>query len=209
MTAPPCSSLIVRRIAMTDEPDNLCADMQRYIATTTIGPSALRNQGSPGVIEKAQLFLSRLDVGMFAVSDEKSFLRVLERATAQLQHRLPADSQHWGAARKALNLFLRDVCYNRFICRTHRLAMLEPWLEITLDNLVATALKRRAGRGGLPRWPGLKRLTPPVSEEFQSVAKRWADAEGISRVHLDMRIWLRERTKLANNALHRTARSRR
>lgn len=194
---------------MRDKPDSFCADMQRYIATTTIGPSALRNQGSPGVIEKAQLFLAALDVGMFVVKDERSFLSVLDSATADLQHRLPADSQHWGAARKALNLFLRDVCYNRFISLRHPLAVLEPWLEIPLDNLVATALKRRAGRGGLPSWPGLKRLTPAVSQKFQSTARDWADAEGISRVHLDMRIWLRERTKLANNALHRTAGSRR
>jgi len=194
---------------MSDAPDNFCADMQRYIATTTIGPSALRNQGSPGVIEKAQLFLSGLDVSIFIVNDERSFLRVLDSATAQLQRRLPADSQHWGGARKALNLFLRDVCYNRFICLRYPLAILEPWMEIPLDKFVATALKRRAGRGGLPTWPGLKRLTSTVSQEFQSVAKRWADAEGISRVHLDMRIWLRERAKLANNTLHRTARSRR
>ena len=204
------SDSLVSHIAMSDEPDNFCADMQRYIATTTIGPSALRNQGSPGVISKAQRFLSKLDVAKFAVNDEESFLRVLNSATDQLQHGLPADSQHWGAARKALNLFLRDVCYNRFICLRHPpLAILEPWLEIPLDNLVATALKKHAGRGGLPKWPGLKRLTSVVSQKFQSEAKKWANSEGVSRVHLDMRIWLRERTKLANNALHRTARGRR
>jgi hypothetical protein len=40
-----------------------------------------------------------------------------------------------------------------------------------------------------------------VSEQFQRAAKDWADTEGISRVHLDMRIWVEERTKLANKAL--------
>lgn len=78
-------------------------------------------------------------------------------------------------------------------------------MEIPLDNLVATALKRRVGRGGLPSWLGLKRLTPSVSWQFQLRAKDWADAEGISRVHLDMRIWVEQRTSLANKTLLRRA----
>lgn len=42
--------------------------------------------------------------------------------------------------------------------------------------------------GGLPSWPGLKGLTSRVSMQFQRVARGLADEEGISRVHLDMRI---------------------
>jgi hypothetical protein len=176
------------------------ADVQRYIAATTIGPSALRNQGGPGVIERAQLFLSALDIRTLAVKDEESFLDVLDTATAELQQRLPVHCNHWGAARKAINLFLRDICYNRFLSHKYSLAVLEPWIEIPLDSLVAFALKRHVGRGGLPSWPGLKGLTPPVSLRFQRVAKDWADTEGISRAHLDMRIWIQERTKLAKKA---------
>lgn len=183
--------------------------MQRYIAVTTIGPSTLRNQGGPGVIEATQRFLSALDIHAFAVSNEESFLEVLDTTTAELQGGLPAGSGHWGAARKALNLFLRDICYNRFLSQRYLLAELEPWMEIPLDSLVAGTLKRRVGRGGLPSWPGLKGLTPGVSMQFQRVARDLADAEGISRVHLDMRIWLHQRTPLANKALHRTADRRR
>ena len=193
---------------MQDKPDSFHADMQRYIAVTTVGPSTLRNQGGPGVIEAAQRFLSELDIRTLAVDDENSFLAVLNTTTAELRRRLPLDSQHWGAARKALNLFLRDICYNRFLSRRYSLAVVEPWMEIPLDSLVATALKKRVGRRGLPSWPGLKGLTPHVSLRFQHAARDRADAEGISRVHLDMRIWLTQRTKLANSALHRTARSR-
>lgn len=194
---------------MQDKTDSFYSDMQRYIAVTTVGPSALRNQGGPGVIDMAQRFLSALDIHTFAVNDEKSFLEVLDATTAKLQQRLPDNSQHWGAARKALNLFLRDICYNRFLSQKYSLDMLEPWMEIPLDSLVAAALKRHVGRGGLPGWSGLKGLTPSVSLRFQRAARDWADAEGISRVHLDMRIWVKDRTKLANQALHRTAGSRR
>jgi len=189
---------------MRDKTGSFYADMQRYIAVTTVGPSALRNQGGPGVIETAQRFLSELDLRAFAVNDEKSFLAVLDVTTAELQRRLPVESQHWGAARKALNLFLRDICYNRFLSQEYSLAVLEPWMEIPLDSLVAAALKRHVGRGRLPAWPGLKGLTPPVSLRFQAAARDWADTEGISRVHLDMRIWVKDRTKLANKTLHRT-----
>ena len=180
---------------------DIFGDMQRYIAATTIGPSALRNQGGPHVIERAQLFLSTIDIRTFAVNDERTFLAALNATTTRLQRSLPAHCQHWGAARKALNLFLRDVCYNRFLSEKYSLARLEPWMEIPLDSLVGYALVKRIGRGGLPTWPGLKGLTPPVSVEFQRVAKDWADEEDISRIHLDMRIWLEERTKLAKKAL--------
>lgn len=194
---------------MQGKTNSFNADMQRYIAVTTVGPSALRNQGGPGVIETAQRFLSALDIRTFAVNDEKSFLAVLDATTTELRRRLPPDSQHWGAARKALNLFLRDICYNRFLSRRYSLAVLEPWMEIPLDSLVAAALKRYVGRGQLPAWPGLKGLTPLVSLRFRRAARGWADAEGISRVHLDMRLWVEQRTKLVNNAPHRMARSRR
>ncbi len=194
---------------MQDKTDSFYTDMQQYIAVTTVGPSTLRNQGGPGVIEMAQRFLSVLDLSILAVNDEKSFLAVLDATTAKLQQRLPVDSQHWGAARKALNLFFRDICYNRFLSHRYSLAVLEPWMEIPLDSLVATSLKRHVGRGGLPKWPGLIRLTPAVSLRFQRAARDWAGAEGISRVHLDMRIWVKARTKLANKALHRAAGSRR
>lgn len=190
---------------MQDKTDSFYADMQRYIAVTTVGPSALRNQGGPGLIEKAHHFLSTLDIRTFAVNDEKSFLEVLDTTTDKLRRTLPLDSQHWGAARKALNLFLRDICYNRFLSPRYSLAVLEPWMEIPLDSLVAAALKRHVGRGGLPIWPGLKGLTPRVSLWFQHAARDWANTECISRVHLDMRIWVNQRNKLANKALHRTA----
>lgn len=63
-----------------------------------------------------------------------------------------------------LNLFLRDSCYNRFLCKKYGLFQAEEWMEIPLDSLTAASLKRRGARGNLPQWPGLSRLTPGVSE---------------------------------------------
>jgi hypothetical protein len=176
-------------------------DLQRYVAITTVGPSALRNQGSPGVIKAAQDHLASLDLRTVCVGNETEFLAWLDHETEELRRSLPNRAQNWGAARKALNLFLRDVCYNRFLCEHSRVSRAEDWMEIPLDSLIASSLKRWVRNNGddpLPRWPGLNRLTPDISSRFQSAAKRRARSEGISRVHLDMRLWAREREKTAN-----------
>jgi len=169
--------------------DRFYWDMQRYIAVTTIGPSTLRNQGASGVIKAAQKYLAVVDLAEFNAEKEEEFLSALDVQTDRLRAALPSGAQHWGAARKALNVFLRDVCYNRFLCEKHGLASLEDWMEIPLDGLVAQALKRKAGRGRLPRWPGISELTPDVSGPFQAFARRIAASMGISR----MRLWVEER----------------
>lgn len=175
--------------------DDFYRDMQRYIAVTAIGPSALRNQGSKGVIRAAQKYLATVDLGVFRAEDEATFLRTLDKETEKLRRTLPREAQNWGAARKALNLFLRDICYNRFLCKRHRLIQTEEWMEIPLDSLIAASLKRKGTRGHLPSWPGLNGLTPEVSLKFQEFAKQIALAQGISRVHLDMRLWTEERER--------------
>jgi len=175
--------------------DEFYHDMQRYIAVTTIGPSALRNQGSKGVVKAAQRHLAAVDLGVFRVEDEAAFHRTLDQETERLRRALPREAQNWGAARKALNLFLRDICYNRFLCKRHKLAQTEEWMEIPLDSLIAASLKRKGKRGHLPPWPGLNGLTPKLSFKFQAFAKQVALAQGISRVHLDMRLWTEERER--------------
>ncbi len=184
--------------------DQFYRDMQRYIAVTTVGPSALRNQGSKGVIKAAQNYLAVMDLGAFRTKNEPSFLKTLNIQTERLRLALPKGARNWGAARKACNLFLRDICYNRFLCEQHGLSDSEEWMEIPLDGLVALALKRKGKRGALPRWPGLNGLTPEVSAKFQAYARKVANDQGISRVHLDMRLWTLEREKNGEqSAAHR------
>lgn len=185
--------------------DQFCCDMQKHIAISAIGPSALRNQGSEGVIKAAQKHLADINLQVFSAKDEGAFLRVLDDQTEILRRALPRGAQNWGAARKALNLFLRDLCYNRFLCEKHGLALMEEWMEIPLDSLTAASLKRKGKRGELPQWPGLNGLTPYVSSKFQALAKRVASTQGISRIHLDMRLWAEERERTANESLHRIA----
>lgn len=173
--------------------------MQRYIAITTIGPSTLRNQGSKGVIKAAQQYLSKINLRKFTTKDEISFLKNLDYETERLRKSLPVESQNWGAARKALNLFLRDICYNKFLSSKYKLSNSENWMEIPLDSFVSNSLKRHVKRGQLPLWPGLNKLTSEISFKFQCVAKKVAKSQNISRIHLDMQLWVKERDKIGES----------
>jgi hypothetical protein len=162
--------------------------LQRRIAEGAVGPSALRNQGNRNVIARARTFLGELDLTRFVVGREPEFRKTLDRCTEQLRRAFPPRARHWGAARKALNLFLRDVLYNQYLADHLRFAKVEAWLEVPLDSYVAkdlTALSLRS----LPKWRGVKYLTPKESTEFQTVARQIASGHGIASVHLDVYFW--------------------
>jgi hypothetical protein len=88
-----------------------------------------------------------------------------------------------------VNLFLRDVLYNRFLCDHYRLAHVEPWLEVPLDGDVAEQLRRESEGVALSKWNGIKRVTPELSNEYQCAAARVAERKQTARVHLDLLWW--------------------
>ena len=173
-------------------PASFISTMQRRVATVAIGPSTLRGQGK-GVIQATQDFLARLSLARIPASGEARFRVWLDRQTESLLDALPIKNRPWGAARKAINIFLRDALYNRYLAHRFGLRKLEPWLEIPLDSAVAKGLKRLAGRGVLPPWPGLKHLRKDISDEYQAVAFEMASRKGMAKVHLDMYLWLENR----------------
>jgi hypothetical protein len=173
-------------------PKTFIPTVQRKVATSAVGPSALRGQGA-GVLGVSQQFLADLSLARVPKSNEIRFRRWLDRQTDALLDELPINGRPWGAARKAINLFLRDVLYNQYLSYHFAFGQVERWLEIALDSAVACGLKAEAGRGALPRWPGLKYLDQTVSDEFQAFASAHAQTLGIERVHLDMYLWLENR----------------
>ncbi|MBW8003455.1 MAG: hypothetical protein FVQ80_15815 [Planctomycetes bacterium] len=153
-----------------------------------IGPSALRNQGSAKVLEKAREYLRTIDLRAFSDIDEPTFKSLLDKHTLKLQHHLPTNAQHWGAARKAMNLFLRDILYNRYLCSSYAFVQNEKWLEVPLDSYVARGIRANFD-GDLPKWSGIKNLTPATSDKFQIAAKYIARNRKIVPVHLDVYFW--------------------
>jgi hypothetical protein len=168
--------------------------MREKVAVSAVGPSALRGQGK-GVLYSTQKVLKRVNLLKLPVDSQDDFHTWLDKQTATILGAMPINSNPWGAARKALNLFLRDVLYNRYLCKEYGINKVEYWLEIPLDSAVAEGLMKRARdiQEHLPRWPRLKHLTKDDSDKYQRFAERLATQERIARVHLDMTLWLENR----------------
>ena len=179
-------------LAAKTQPKDFVKTLQRKVAFTAIGPSALRGQGK-GVLRTSQDFLAHMSLERIPKSSAKRYQLWLDNQTEALLNILPIKNRPWGAARKAINLFLRDALYNQYLNKKFQLQKLESWLEIPLDSAVAKGLNSFSYRGELPRWPGLKNLKPNISESFQVFASKQAMIKGIARVHLDMYLWLNNR----------------
>jgi len=166
--------------------------IKKRVAVLAIGSSTLRNQGAKGVAESARKFLDRLNLEAIAEGERVSFGRRLNRATENMQRTFPAGAKNWGAARKAINLFLRDVLYNRYLSAQYRFDRIAGHLEVPLDGDVARALRSEPEGADLPRWPSIKHLTPEISALYQAVAKSVAERMGTTPVHLDLHYWRRD-----------------
>lgn len=162
---------------------------------SAVGPSALRGQGK-GVLYAAQQVLKDLNLLTLPNDRQEAFRSWLDKQTIEILNAMPTKNPAWGAARKAINLFLRDALYNRYLCPDYRIDKVEYWLEIPLDSAVAKGLIENDTEGDLPAWPRLKRLNRDDSDKYQKFAGTLADKEGIARVHLDIVLWLRNRRGL-------------
>jgi hypothetical protein len=123
------------------------------------------------------------------LTERSEFLVVLGKKTNQLKRRYPEGAKNWGAARKAINIFLREVIYNRHVERYYQLRNIERWLEVPLDSHVARSIKSTSYGNTLPRWKSIKGLTPKVSEEYQVAANKVAKRLGVNRIDLDIYLW--------------------
>ncbi len=164
--------------------------MQRRLGRTAVGPSTARGMGPQGTISAARGFLQELDLRRFNVTTAAAYRRRLDEVTLELQARLPGTAQHWGAARKFLNIFLRNCSYDRFISEAYDLSRLEAWMEVPLDSHVAKGIKSDLQADDtVPRWSTVIRLSPSESDIWQAAARKIASQEGIAPVHLDVRYW--------------------
>jgi hypothetical protein len=166
--------------------------LRRREASTAVGPSTARRMGPKGTISAAQEYLASLNLARFRVNSDKESRAALDQATECFLDQLPAGGKHWGAARKFLNIFLRNVIYNRFLCEHYGLIILEPWLELPLDSQVAKGLREEANGRSLPRWKTVIGLDRETNKKFQEFATSVAAKESIHRVHLDIKYWRRD-----------------
>jgi hypothetical protein len=124
-----------------------------------------------------------------AVEDRSEFRVQLRGITRVLKAALPKSGRAWGRARKVVNIFLRDVVYNADLRNHYELRRVRAWLEIPLDSHIAKGLRAEPEGAALPRWLGVKYLTPEVSKTYQGVASAVAKRYGVCRVDLDVYYW--------------------
>jgi len=168
--------------------------IQTRTATVAIGASTFRNQGASNVVSNTREFLKRLDLRQFSAKTATTFQNTLDRETKKLRNALPVGAQNWGAARKALNIFLRDVFYNYYLRDGYGFGKLEQWLELPLDKDAARGLRKDSKDMDkqVPRWLGVKHLNCDISKDYQAAAERVAQRRAIARVHLDL-IYFRQK----------------
>ena len=158
--------------------------VRHHITKSVIGPSSARGLLSKGTIQYVRDFLRDLDTRQFTKRGE--FSATLDLKTNALARKGQAS---WGAARKFLNLYLREITYNFSLREKYHLERIEHLLEVPLDNNVAKALKIEEEGVRLPRWPGVIHLIPDTSAQYQSVAAAVAARKRTCRVHLDLLYW--------------------
>ncbi|HEX2847354.1 MAG TPA: hypothetical protein VHN59_12455 [Chitinophagaceae bacterium] len=175
--------------------------LHRRIAQISVGASAIRNQGKKGdkgLIKTCRnYFENEIELSVFfkKLHDRDEYKELLDKHTQAIVSLFPETARSWGAARKGLNLFFRDVVYNKYLADKFNLSsdfisnnkMLEN-LEIPLDKDVAKKLRERF-KQALPKWEGIKHLTEKVSAAYQLKAAELASEKNIARVHLDLEFW--------------------
>ncbi len=165
--------------------------LRQRVASGAVTPSAARRMGPKGTVRAARKFLGRKislkDVG----TSGRKFPDLLDALTRKLVRALPKKAQHWGAARKFLNIFLRDATYNVYLRDAFRLERIEDQLEVPVDSQVAKelALRMKTLKARLPRWTTVISLDPSTNKKYQDAARLIAKKEKIAPVHFDVIAW--------------------
>jgi hypothetical protein len=177
--------------------------LQKRIASGAVTPSAARNMGPTGTIKAARKFLAD-EISLIEVaSSGRKYPALLDAQTSRLRRALPKRGKrgkHWGAARKFLNIFLRDATYNVYLRKAYRLDRIENRLEVPLDSHMADYLTTRVKelnlRIKLPPWGKVILVNKRTNRKYQEAAKAIARAEAknerLNPVHLDVIAWRRK-----------------
>ncbi len=174
--------------------------IHKRLSIISVGASALRNQGASGIIKIAREYFYTIDIEEFmsCIDSKDVYSKFLNKHTDNLVSIFPENGRSWGGARKGLNLFFREVVYNKFFSdyfglptRITEFNEKVKFLEVPLDRDVATGIYSES-EVTLPKWKSIKSLTPTISEEYQIVAQIIAEKENYAKVNLDLRYWRKE-----------------
>jgi hypothetical protein len=189
--------LIVLKNELNMKETEFIESVRNRLINISVGASALRNQGASGIVEKSRsYFRNNIELSRFFDKlPKKTFDKYLDEHTNLLLLDYPKKGKSWGAARKALNLYFRELVYNKFICDYYRVPKAKKKyhdfilnLEVPLDKDVAMGIKKNSLDSTL-KWIGIRNLDKETSSLFQEAAEIIAKQQGIARVHLDLNYW--------------------
>jgi hypothetical protein len=189
--------------------------IQHYVANVVIGPTTLRNQPSDKVAEKARDFLTtRIDLNELKNKQITDYRNWLDKKTKELMNWFPDGAKDdWGAARKAINLFMIGAYFNRILFEKYKLDRFKNVLETPLDGRAAKRLreygkkkgvawmcklcsedarkscKKQRLRCGDSAFPGIVNLKEYQSRGYQEVATEFAREVGLPLAEIDIVLW--------------------
>jgi hypothetical protein len=159
--------------------------IKQYIAYGSVGASTVRGLGVKRVVAAARKALHKIDLTHY----KESFPTLLNTDTEVIRLSLPDGAQHWGVARKVLNIFLRGSLYNTYLTKQYELSHLDAYYEIPLDSISAKGIRANTLEKPLPKWVGVKHVSREINQNFQRLANIIANEKSTLRVHLDAIFW--------------------
>ena len=169
-----------------------------HTSNLAISSSTLRNQGAKGIITAARKFLREMKLQeMTEAFNTMHYATFLDKETNKLIaifSKLYDDKsfRNFGAARKSINIFARDVFYNKIFIEHYKINQGRKHysqLELPLDSYTTKGILK-SHPDLKSHWNGIKYLTPDDNIILQTAATKIADSKKINRIELDI-IWWR------------------
>ncbi|MEX2395486.1 MAG: hypothetical protein WD491_00610, partial [Balneolales bacterium] len=129
--------------------------LRHKIAHEAIMPPQLGFQYELTEMHDLWNFATALKLPEFATKKAGEFNQALDKATLSLADTLSAEQRTWGVARTALNLFLKDAHYNRYLSEVNDLFLSEHFFETPINDTSAIALRNQKDGSKLSEWNGL------------------------------------------------------
>ena len=179
----------------------------KSISRRAIGNSTLRNLGEEGIRERVRNWLEKcMTYNCLVILKGNDYRDWLDRKTLCLNeylHDFLKVENGWGAARKVLNIFVRDCYYNDIINKNWGLRGFEKYFEVPLDNMTMYGIrhaikfideKESCNIRMFKESDCVSRLSEDLSDTYQKAAqklieyrnKKCKDGDMLLRVDLDM-----------------------